>query len=486
MPSSFLRRLLSFPAMLIAALAASPFFASLDIQAGGRVLRDPDIWWHMRNAETLLTTHHFLRADAYSFTTAGQPWINPEWLAEIPYYLGFHFGAERGLFLVMLAAVELVVAGVLILCYQRCGDIKAAFLAAWAAVLLAAINLGPRTILFGWLCFIVELYLIQDFHRRPRRLWLLIPLFALWINLHGTWLIGLAFLGLFFVSGLSDFSWGSIQATRWTARERNILLAVAVTSIAALFINPYGWRLVVYPFDLVFHQQLNVAVVDEWASVSFQSFYGNVVFIVAAALFLFTLANRRSWPLHELLFTALAFYSGLSHKRFLFLTGLVVCPLLAVELKGAVFAPYDRKEDKPLLSALVMAGFLFFAISHVPSTPTLHAAEAQFFPVRALPALQASCANRRVFNRYSWGGYLIWNARNIPVFIDSRTDIFEHHGILADDLAAENLNGSLEVLNRYHIGCVLLSPGDGLTYLLRNTQGWHVQYEDPLTTLLVR
>jgi len=41
-------------------------------------MRDPDIWWHLRNAQTLLTTHHFIRQDTYSFTTFGQSWINPE------------------------------------------------------------------------------------------------------------------------------------------------------------------------------------------------------------------------------------------------------------------------------------------------------------------------------------------------------------------------------------------------------------------------
>ena len=68
-------------------------------------LNDPDLWWHLRNAQVLLTTHHFIRQDFYSFTTVGQPWINPEWLAEIPYYLAFRIFAERGVFLMMIVAL---------------------------------------------------------------------------------------------------------------------------------------------------------------------------------------------------------------------------------------------------------------------------------------------------------------------------------------------------------------------------------------------
>src|SRR5947209_10985350 len=52
-------------------------------------MNDPDIWWHMRNAEYLLQQHHFPRTDMYSFTVAGHPWINHEWLSEIPYYLAY-------------------------------------------------------------------------------------------------------------------------------------------------------------------------------------------------------------------------------------------------------------------------------------------------------------------------------------------------------------------------------------------------------------
>ncbi|MGD0548653.1 MAG: hypothetical protein ABR991_12620 [Terracidiphilus sp.] len=479
-----LGRFFSFPTMLLTALFVSPFFASLDVQQGGPVIRDPDIWWHLRNAETLLQTHHFIHQDAYSFTTLGQPWIDPEWLAELPYLLGFRLLGERGLFLVMLTAFELIIAGVLLLCYHRSGDVKAAFLAAWAAVLFAVINLGPRTILFGWICFIAMLLLLEEFRRGRDRLWLLVPLFCLWINLHGSWVIGFVFFLLFIVSGWAEGAWGSIEAVRWTPPEQRKLLRVAIGSIAALFVNPYGWRLIAYPFDLQFSQKLNVASIDEWQSVDFQSFYGNLFFVVVAGMMVFNLARRRAWPLHELLFALLACYAGLYHKRFLFLTGIVLCPLLAVELAGVVFMPYDPKRNKPLLSAAIMAGYLLFAIDHVPTSAVLRQAEAQYFPVGALPALESSCAGQRVFNRFEWGGYLIWNARATPVFFDSRTDIFEYHGVLADGLNTLNMNDSLGILDRYRIGCVLLDPGEELVYQLRRTPGWRVGYEDRTAVLL--
>jgi hypothetical protein len=486
MQPSFWQRLVSFPAMLVSILFVSPFFASLDVQQGGPVMRDPDIWWHLRNAQILLTTHHFIHQDIYSFTTFRQSWINPEWLAEIPYYLAFRIFAERGIFLMMLLAVDLIIAGVLLLCYRRSGQITASWLATWIAVLLAAINIGPRTILFGWLCFLAEMLLLEAFCRGRDRLWLLVPLFALWINLHGTWLIGYGFFIIYLASGLVEGAWGSIESSRWTPQQRQKLIAVGTASAAALFVNPYSWRLVIYPFDVIFHQQLNVAVIDEWHSVDFQSFYGTLIFLIAAGIMLFTLAQRRSWQLCDVFFALLAFYAALTHKRFLFLAGMIVCPMLSIELGSHVFSPYDPRKDKRWLNVTFMAAFFVFGIDHVPSSSSLHASETRYFPSTALPDLNSHCMNQHVLNRYEWGGYLIWNAREIPVFLDSRTDIFDHHGVLLDYLKATHLNNSFAILDRYRIGCVLLNTDSALVYLLQHSPGWEVQYQDATTSLMVR
>ena len=476
----------SFPAMLITALITSPFIASTEIQQGGAVMRDPDIWWHLRNAQVLLATHHFIRQDLYSFTTRGRPWINPEWLSEIPYYLGWRGMGERGLFVVMLAVTELVIAGILLLCYRRSKDVKAAFLATWIGVLFAAINFGLRTILFGWLCFLIEILLLEAFRQDRARLWLLPPVFAAWINLHGSWLIGFAFFWIFVASGLVHGAWGSIEAVRWTRPQIRMLVAMGGLSFAALFLNPYGWRLVAYPFDMILHQQLNVAVISEWGSLNFQAFNGHLLFLVAAGMFLAALVRPRTWPLHEVLFALVAVYAALIHHRFLFLAGMILCPMLAVELAGLVFSPYDKRRNKPVLNGLFMGGYCAFALFHIPSSRVLRAAEPQYFPVAALPELNRCCAERHLLNRYEWGGYLIWNAPVVPDFLDSRTDIFEHHGVLADYLAATNLQTPLAILSRYRIDAVLLEPDAQLIYLLKHTPGWHVQFEDTTSTLMVR
>ncbi|HWT66419.1 MAG TPA: hypothetical protein VN151_09910 [Terracidiphilus sp.] len=485
MPNA-LRRIFSFPAMLMVALFCSPFFASLDVQSGRGLMRDPDIWWHIRNAEVLLSTHHFIRAEAFSFSTPGQPWINFEWLSEIPYYLGFKALGDRGLFFVMLTAVELVIAGVLFLCYRRTRDFKASFLATWIAVLFASISIGLRTLLFGWLCFLVEMFLIEEFRKGRDRIWLLPSLFALWINLHATWIVGLAFYVLFIASGLADGSWGSIEAVRWTPQQLRKLALVGAASVAMLFVNPYGWQLVAYPVRIVLASGAAGIEPEEWRSVDFQTFHGLLLYVVVALLLVLTLARKRTWRLQDLLFAMLAVFAALQHRRFLFLAGIVLCPILAEDLAGVVFSPYDREQNKPLLNAAVMAAFIAFAIFHTPTSTQLQSAEGLYFPVDAVPELDRCCKGGRLFNHYEWGGYLIWHARQTPVFIDTRGDVFGEHGVFDDYINAVSLKGSTAILDRNRIDSALLPVNTPLAYLLKRTPGWNVQYEDPFAVLFVR
>ena len=91
-----------------------------------------------------------------------------------------------------------------------------------------------------------------------------------------------------------------------------------------------------------------------------------------------------------------------------------------------------------------------------------------------------------MLNDYLWGGYLEWHQRQIPVFIDSRVDIFEYAGVLRDYLDVTRLKDSLVILDKYSIRYVLFQPQAPLVYLLRHTPGWKVDYEDKSTVLLER
>ncbi|MES2220530.1 MAG: hypothetical protein V4587_06135 [Acidobacteriota bacterium] len=476
---SLLGKLFGFPVFLTVLFALAVFLAV------PKKVADPDIGWHLRNAQIQLQTHTFLHQDLYSFTTSGKPWMDHEWLAEIPFYLAWRGFGPGGLFLVTLVAIEAIMIGILGLAYLESGSIKAAFVVGFAALFLASVSFGPRTLLFGWMFLVLELGLLAEFRRGRDFLWVLPVVFLVWINTHGSWIIGLVLLAVVALSGCVDGTWGSIEATGWTRPQARKLAWVSLLSTLALFVNPYGWRLVLYPFDLAFHQKLNIASVDEWRSLDFHTPLGKIFLAILAAAVLLQLLRPRRWKLHEILFLLIGTYAALTYSRFLFLAAILIVPLLARNL--ASWMPYHADRDKPWLNAPVMLGVVIAVVLLFPSNQELNARNSTVYPDAAAQRyLQSFHPRGHVFNDYLWGGYLEWNVRQIPVFIDSRVDVFERNGQFGDYLHAIRIEDTLRILYKYSIQYVLFENHRPLPYLLQQTPGWKVDYQDKTTILLER
>jgi len=480
---SGLARVFSLPSVLLLILLSSPLWISNQFHTGAAVFEDPDIWWHLHNADQLLTSHHPVRQDVYSYTLAGKSWINPETGAELPFYFANKAFGLPGIYYVSLVAADLVILGTVLLAYVRTRNLNAAFITTLVSVFLLSPSLGPRTILFGWCFFIAEL-LILELHQQGRDLlWLLPPLIVLWINVHASYLIGIVFLVLYILAGLAEGLWGRLYARQWTRAELRKLITVLLLSVGGSFLNPYTWRLVLYPFDVALKQPLTTRLIEDWQSLNFHEPRAKVAFGVLAVISLLNLSRSRRWPLHEALFWLMAFYSAFTHQRFLVMLGIVVCPILASLIP---FTPYRPERDRPILNAaalVILAGLIAWIL---PNAQAMRAVLGQRYPVTGLAWLKKNPPKGRIFSTLEWGGYLNYQDPATPVFMDGRMDLFEHSGVFADYLKAISLDGSLEVLDRYRIESVLLPNGTPLVYLLEHTPEWTVAYRDGNAVVLVR
>ena len=482
--STQMRRAFSFLTMLAFLLVTLEF-----IMTRGSVV-DPDIWWHLRNAEYLFQHHQFPRADMYSFTVVGQPWINHEWLSEIPYYLAWRAGGLGGMDAVMFATISLIFLGLLYLSYMETRHFKAAIVACCFLTFIASVSFGPRTILFGYLYLVLLLVILQRFRQKGNApLWLIPPLFCLWANTHGSWSLGLIVFSIITAAGFAQGSWGRVDAQRWTPSQMGKLAVTGLASVAALFVNPFGSRLVFYPFDMAFRQKLNISHVAEWVSVDFHDLRGKFVLALLLTLLVTALLRRTRWRLAELGLVLFALYSGLTYVRFLFLLAIVIAPVLTRILE---FVPqYRPKADTPLINALVICLMIGSIIHYWPTSAEMQRSISEKYPTQALTYLKAHPPDGPVLNFYLWGGYLAWNDRALKVFIDSRVDIYEYAGVLKDYLDLLNLSQSKSILDKYKIRYVLFpQPGgyseSALTYVLEHDSQWNVIYSDATTVLLER
>ena len=287
------RDVFSFPVMCVFLLAGVVFGYS------ARGIAESDLWWHLRNARNLLEYHSFSPIDTYSFTAAGSPWLSDQWLSELPFFLSFKAMGLQGILALCCAVLVLIYVGVY---YRSCragADCKDAAIATVGAICLGGVSMAPRTLLFGWLCMVGLLLVLDRFQRTGKGLWLLPPLFALWINLHGSWVFGMVVLILTIASGLVEGEWGLVVAQRWTAAELKSLLLALTASLAALFINPFGYRLVFYPFDLLLRHKGVMQYLEEWQPADFSTWNGKLALMVIFALLGAALFSRRRWRLDE-------------------------------------------------------------------------------------------------------------------------------------------------------------------------------------------
>jgi hypothetical protein len=310
-------------------------------------------------------------------------------------------------------------------------------------------------------------------------------LFCVWINTHGSWTLGIAVLVIFIASGLTEGEWGMIQARRWSSHERRKLLIAAAASAAALFVNPYGYRLVVNPIVLAIRQPHMLSSIQEWTSVDFHTLRGKVLLALLVGLFSCALAYRRPWNLSDLLLLLLALWCGATYERFLFFFGLLAAPLAAELLQDWV-PSYRPDIDKRWLNTIIIAGILAFVVNRFPTPAGLEQQVAEEYPAEILPYLAAHPPAGNVLNYYNWGGYLGWKDPDFKVFVDSRVDIFERAGVFSDYLEIVGFHDPLRLLDQYRIRYVLFPRGQPLTYLLEHNPAWQVVYRGNISTLFER
>jgi hypothetical protein len=181
----------------------------------------------------------------------------------------------------------------------------------------------------------------------------------------------------------------------------------------------------------------------------------------------------------------IAIYGALTYSRFVFLAGILLCPMLAIDLAGAL----GKRESSPGragMNAVTLLALVACVVWLNPSNAVLHEGIVATYPEQALPRLQQLPANARVLNAYEWGGYLMWNLPQLPLFIDGRTDIFVHEGIMQDYAQALEGDHAFEVLDKYRIDDVLLPKEGSLPDLLAHDPGWKLAYQDRNALLFER
>ena len=475
------RRVFSFPVAL----------ASLLMTLGVLTVRsrfdDPDMWWHLKTGQIIWTTRTVPTTDIFSYTTNHHAWVPHEWLSQLLIYCAYRFGGYSGLMLwLCFFTTAILIAGYALCCFYS-GNAKVSFVGAMTIWFLATAGLAIRPQMIGYFLLVVELFLIHTGRSRsPRWFFGLPPLFAVWVNCHGSFFLGFLVACIVLACSFFDFRMASLMSVRWDPYPRKMLIVALLFSAAALFLNPVGIRQVLYPLDTMFHQSIQLRFVQEWMPLTMNSGRGLGSLILLGCIFLLVLVQRSVLSLDELAMLALGAWLAIGHRRMLFVFGILAAPILS-RLLAPLWDGYDADQDRPLPNAILIAASLLVAVLGFPNHHNLARQVDVGSPVKAVQFIQLHHLSGPMMNDYVYGGYLIWGASDHAVFIDGRGDVFEWSGILAEfarwAMLQENPN---ILLDKYGVRFCVLARTSPMTQVLPLLPNWKRIYSDNMSMIFVR
>jgi hypothetical protein len=481
-PQTLLQRCLSFPAMLGAILVAAAATTARIF------ILDPDVWWHIKQGADILATHHVPRVDAYSLTLSGHAWTAYEWMGDALLAATYRLGGLSATELLSIVLSGAIMLSLYALATLRSGNSKAGFVAAAMLFVPAAASFNLRPQMLGYLFLILTLIFLERLRQgKPGTVWLLPVMMLIWVNTHGSWIIGLGTIGVYLAAGLFRYKLGDIEAVRWDPSDRLRMVCVFLLCSVSTVITPYGTQLAKYPFQVASSLPIGIANVEEWQSMPFNESLGKYFLVLLLGFVLLQIAFRFTWRLEEFGLFLLGTAMACIHARFLLLFVPFLAPLLATTL--ARWLPrYERHKDLYALNAALMAVVLTVILWLFPSQASLERTVASKFPVGAVSYLDQHPVAGPMYNSYFFGGYLVWaRAPQHKVFLDGRSELYERGGLLGDFLEISSIKpDALAVMQKYGIQSCLLVRDEPLATVLAALPDWERVYEDQTSVLFVR
>jgi hypothetical protein len=308
--------------------------------------------------------------------------------------------------------------------------------------------------------------------------WLL-PLMALWANLHGGFVFGLVLIG--------PIALDAVLGADATAR-RSLVLRWALFGVMALVAsccNPYGWNALLAARKIL---ELGSALplIMEWRPTEFGGL-GTFEICLLLAIGFALLRGLQLAPMRIVLLL------GLLHMAFAQVRAVEILALLApLVLAAPLSRQFGGVAASATNGALPARGVLFVSIAAALVSGTMAYASAHRFapdprsaPVAAVIELK-KYHFARVFNDYDFGGYLI--ASGVAPFIDGRTELygekfFVDHNAASGLMEPDNL---FRLLDQYDIEATLMRTQSAATKLLDHVDGWQKIYSDDIATIHVR
>ena len=424
-----------------------------------------DLTYHIRAGDEILRAHALPRVDTYTFSVAGQPWLDQQWGAQIALALGHRGGWAT------LAFLQAIFIGVsFFLIYLACrasgASVRTSSLLTVVGFLVASPTLAMRPQLVALPLFAAAMWALASRETAPRRLYLIPVLAGVCANVHGSFTIFPLIVGLAWIQDASRHVPGSRR-----------LLALTLATAAATLLNPFGvdaWR---YAYDLSTNPIIRKTI-SEWAPVTATDVSG--LFMIGSALAVVAVLARRGtatrWT--TLLWLGVFFMLAMSAQRAIVWWAMVTPVILAELFPAPAIAPEHPGREPKAPAVGVIAAMLVAVVVLLPWwRPNDLLSQA---PPGVTQAVLADVpVGARMFVHQPWGSWFEYATPDRTVFVDSRIEIIPKD--IWDDYGQVGFAGAdwKAVLARWHPDAIVAADDWKLLKDLEAPgSGWRSVYKD--------
>ena len=505
---------------------------------------DPDFWWHLATGKWIVEHGGLPNEDPFSFTTLQQDpyaatnWVKlilqQYWLAQVAFYKIYSLFGFAGISvlraLILTCTVGIIV---LILRYHKVHSVLTLLTAALSILILRG-STGERPQLFSFLFAALLLYLLERYRgsefggRSPEReaespehgitdsrppgresarysLYAIPFLMAAWSNVHGGYIYGVVTISIYISSGWLEMLIERRKGKKdFGMRPLVLLTAVGIIAVAAACVNPntyhgmidhFRYRPTAYMMKISEMQPTYLLYREK------PEYFG--MLILLTLLILIDIIKRKRVDIHHILLFLFNTSLSLDAARFTPFFGISGSFLLGIYLKRIVPIQWLEKrrwlEGAALVMvSLVIAGAFFFGEG--VSIRSLYRTGVSYgmYPYGSAQFLK-TLPPRKIFNPYTWGGYLIWTLYpEFKVFIDGRglnQEIFAQYSEVISLTGPGRQSGRPKwkaILDGYNIDYLLLAPlmdfaSDwSLINAVVDDENWSLIYADNSSLVFVR
>lgn len=392
---------------------------------------DTDMGWHLKYGEYFFQHYAVLRENIFSTMMAGYPWINSSWATDLLTYITFtNFGF-----------LGISILGALVVAATFYFFSKAAKLSFWEQTILFPVILylespfievsfrGQQLTLLalGILYFLFDSYL----EGKKRAIYLLIPLFFLWSNFHGQFILG---LGIFFLLGIfftlqKYFLGGKHEEKKSALREGKFLSLIFFLSFLASLINPFGLK--IYIESLKHFANPLQRYIIEWLPFSrFTDLWWNLMFwetVVIVSLGIFIARKKFFRNLHYIVPVILLLILSVQVRRYTWVLLLVSIPIVKVFVSSIKPKLEEISTTICVLVFVFFYSYIIFVKAPAENLNNLNWNRYCDMTGCSIPAAQFLKNYKyegRLMTFYNWGGWLIANYPEIKTSIDGRMHLW--------------------------------------------------------------